>query len=348
MSGDVFIGIGSIMLIGIPLLFGWACFKYGSFKATYGAGYILVLAVAIFIIYCVCIGNISVKTKIITFTVTTIIAGAIIRAIRKSYIEAYEEELIVKDRELKYEIQQKFNSGNYYSVLEDLKKYLMNSKDTEFYHRLGYMYENGYGTTKDYSKAMECYKKADAWREMGYMHYFGYGVPKDKKKAYRYFEISGDKTDCDKVIECFERIANHSDDATALYNLGYFYAEGKGMYQDYQKALYYYQKAADLGSSNACNNLGVMYNSGKGVERNYSLAVKYYQKSADLGNAVACNNVGRCYEYGDGGLFGAKSDKYKALKYYKKAYNLGDREGCENYKRLKNAMGITNDDDVLF
>lgn len=91
-----------------------------------------------------------------------------------------------------------------------------------------------------------------------------------------------------------------------------------------------------------------MYNSGKGVARDYSLAVRYYKKGADLGDEVACNNLGSCYEYGEGGLLGAKPDKYKALKYYKKACDLGNKDGCENYKRLKAQMGITNDDDMLF
>lgn len=245
-------------------------------------------------------------------------------------------------------ITKNYERGNYYDTFEHTKQSLMQNKNTTDYLKLGYMYENGYGTAKDYDKAMQCYEKANARREIGYMHYFGYGVPKNKDKANEYFAKSGDMGNCKQIISYFERISNNSNDANALYNLGWHYAEGKGISQDYQKALYYYKKAADLGNSNACNNLGCMYNSGKGVARDYSLAVRYFQKGADLGYATACNNVGSCYEYGEGGLLGAKPDKYKALKYYKKACNLGDKKGCENYKRLKAQMGITNDDDMLF
>lgn len=109
-------------------------------------------------------------------------------------------------------------------------------------------------------------------------------------------------------LSYFERIADDSNDANALYNLGWHYNEGKGISQDYQKALYYYRQAADLG------------------------------------NKAACNNLGSYYEYGNGG----RVDKYKALKYYKKACDLGDEDGCENYELLKEEMGITNEDDVLF
>lgn len=81
-----------------------------------------------------------------------------------------------------------------------------------------------------------------------------------------------------------------------------------------------------------------------GVAKSYSTARSYFQKAADMGNKIACNNVAGYYEDGTGGT----KDKYQALKYYKKAYDLGNKDGCANYQRLKNEMGITNDDAVLF
>lgn len=258
-------------------------------------------------------------------------------------------EMEQNNNKIKNEIQQKFNSGNHYATLEYLKKSLMKGENTELYRKLGYMYENGYGTTQDYNKAMKCYQKANAWREIGYMHYFGYGVYKDRDRANEYFAKCDDRKNCEEVIKCFEAIAYYNNNASAYYNLGYFYNFGKGVEQDYQKALYYYKKAADLGNSNACNNLGFMYKYGNGTKKDCYTARDYYQKGADLDNAMACNNLGDCYEYGGGGLLlGLKTDKYKAIKYYKKACDLGNKDGCENYKRLKAQMGITNDDDVLF
>lgn len=267
-----------------------------------------------------------------------------------------KEEQKFKRQQQEYEKrQQDYERGNYYGTFEHTKQSLMQNANTADYRKLGYMYENGYGTTQDYNKAMKCYQKANAWREIGYMHYFGYGVPKNKDKANEYFAKCDDRKDCEEVIEFFEdieRIARgeiyvwlgYSSKGAVLYNLGCYYAEGKGVCQDYQKALYYYNKAVDLGSREAYNNLGYMYSSGKGVERDYYTARRYFQKGADLGEEVACNNMGSCYENGWGGSV----DKYKALKYYKKACNLGNQKGCENYERLKNEMGIINDDDVLF
>lgn len=249
--------------------------------------------------------------------------------------------------------QQDYERGDYYGTFEYTKQSLMHNENTANYRKLGYMYENGYGTAKDYDKAMKCYEKANAWREIGYMHYFGLGVPENKDKANEYFAKCDDIEDCKKVIEYFdsiERIASGKNpflgysEKNALFNLGLSYAEGKGVYQDYQKALLCYKEAADLGDKYAYNNLGVMYGTGKGVERDYYTARSYYQKAADLGCEVACDNLGNYYENGRGGGV----DKYKALKYYKKACDLGGQKGCENFKRLKKEMGIRNDDDVLF
>lgn len=224
--------------------------------------------------------------------------------------------------------QQQYERGDYYGTFEHTKQTLqslmqdnnstdfftfeyliLNESITSYRRKLGYMYENGYGTAKDYDKAMKCYEKANAWREIGYMHYFGYGVPKNENRARTYFAKCDDEADYKQIISYFERIVNDSNDANALCNLGWHYTEGKGISQDYHKALYYYQKAADLG------------------------------------NKIACNNLGNCYEYDK--LYVLFS-QYKALKYYKKACDLGNQKGCENYKRLKAQMGITNDDDVLF
>jgi len=42
-----------------------------------------------------------------------------------------------------------------------------------------------------------------------------------------------------------------------------FYERGKGVEQDYSKAIQFYQKAADMDYANAQYNLGVLYDTGK-------------------------------------------------------------------------------------
>ena len=65
-------------------------------------------------------------------------------------------------------------------------------------------------------------------------------------------------------------------DATAQFNLGLMYAQGRGVAQDYAAAFNWYRKAADQGSVGAQNNLGVMYEQGKGVVQDYVQAHKWF------------------------------------------------------------------------
>ena len=49
------------------------------------------------------------------------------------------------------------------------------------------------------------------------------------------------------------------------FDLGLTYRDGKGVTQDLKKALYWYEKAAEMGHARAQSNLGQMYGNGEGV-----------------------------------------------------------------------------------
>lgn len=53
--------------------------------------------------------------------------------------------------------------------------------------------------------------------------------------------------------------------AVAQNALGFMYANGQGVPQDYKKAMEWYRKAAEQGFASAQSNLGVMYAEGRGV-----------------------------------------------------------------------------------
>ncbi|MCL2377680.1 MAG: toll/interleukin-1 receptor domain-containing protein [Defluviitaleaceae bacterium] len=70
--------------------------------------------------------------------------------------------------------------------------------------------------------------------------------------------------------------------------------------QDYEKALYWYRKAAEQGHSGAQTTLGVMYILGQGVEENPERATYWYKRAAVQGNAIAQGNLGISYFTGQG------------------------------------------------
>lgn len=71
--------------------------------------------------------------------------------------------------------------------------------------------------------------------------------------------------------------------------LGVLYEEGKGVRQDYAKAVEYYKKGCDLGYAISCERLGDLYMKGKGVTRNRSSAKRLFGKACDFGSQEACN-----------------------------------------------------------
>ena len=69
-------------------------------------------------------------------------------------------------------------------------------------------------------------------------------------------------------------------DADAQYELGFVYARGLGVPQDYAQAATWYRLAVDQGHAPAQLNLGVLYRDGEGVPQDYTEAHKWYNLAA--------------------------------------------------------------------
>ena len=96
----------------------------------------------------------------------------------------------------------------------------------------------------------------------------------------------------------------------------------------YEEAVDLFQKAADLGHSEAQLMLGMCYFNGDGIKRDYDEAVKWFRKAADQGNALAQYNLGVCYING----IGVNKDPAEAVKWYRKAAEQG-------YEPAEKALG---------
>ncbi len=78
--------------------------------------------------------------------------------------------------------------------------------------------------------------------------------------------------------------------------LGNMYEFGRGVSQDYQKAIEYYSKAVDQDYSRGYYALATLYKSGLGVEKDTPLALKYYTIAADKGHVSAMYNLAVLYD----------------------------------------------------
>jgi len=74
------------------------------------------------------------------------------------------------------------------------------------------------------------------------------------------------------------------------------YFQGRGVSQNYTKALERFTRACDLGDNYGCAFLGIMHDEGKGVGQNISKAVKFYTKACDAGIKKACINLANLYD----------------------------------------------------
>jgi TPR repeat protein len=96
--------------------------------------------------------------------------------------------------------------------------------------------------------------------------------------------------------------------------------EGLGTKQDFQKAFYWYEKAAVQGDASAAYNLGNIYRDGRVVLKNEAKWAQAMQTSAKLGNPAAQFNVALMYTTGE---YVAK-DLSKAFEWLDKAAEGGD------------------------
>lgn len=62
--------------------------------------------------------------------------------------------------------------------------------------------------------------------------------------------------------------------------LGHWYQTGSYVEKDFEKAVYWLEKAANKGEESAQHNLGNCYYYGEGVDQNYSIAIEWFEKAA--------------------------------------------------------------------
>ena len=74
--------------------------------------------------------------------------------------------------------------------------------------------------------------------------------------------------------------------AQAQFNLGYAYANGKGVPEDYKEAVKWWRKSAEQGYAQAQYNLGVMYYDGEGVPEDYIQAYAWWNIAAANGEVI--------------------------------------------------------------
>lgn len=77
------------------------------------------------------------------------------------------------------------------------------------------------------------------------------------------------------------------DNPQAAYNLGYMHTIGLGVPIDSKESIFWYERAASLGSQDAQINLGFIYILAQGVDKDMKKAASYIKQAKESGNEKA-------------------------------------------------------------
>lgn len=126
------------------------------------------------------------------------------------------------------------------------------------------------------------------------------------------------------IEDLFRRAQNGDNDA--CFNLGECFFFGRGVKQDYAKAVKWYTASSDRGDCSSQKKLADCYYLGQGVERNVAAAAYRYEQAAEQGDYDSQKALIRCYMIGGNGLI---PDKDRAA-YYSARYGISTGSGTSD------------------
>jgi hypothetical protein len=143
-----------------------------------------------------------------------------------------------------------------------------------------------------------------------FMHEHGLAVARDPELSLKHY------------VQAAETFATESEKgiAASMSNLGFMYAQGKGVPQDAARAADSFRRAADAGFAMAKVNLGLCRLNGWGVPRDEKAAYALFRDAADAGNGAGAACVGQMLRDG----IAVPAEPREALRYLSQAAEAGD------------------------
>jgi hypothetical protein len=118
--------------------------------------------------------------------------------------------------------------------------------------------------------------------------------------------------------------------------------KGKEAYEaeNYEAALRWFRRAADLGNADAMMGMSWIYGNGRGVPEDDAEAMRWRKMSAEHGNLVAMNSIAGSYEQGEG----VPQDYVQAMEWYKEAADRDDTDAMRSIAYLyERGRGVAQD-----
>lgn len=140
----------------------------------------------------------------------------------------------------------------------------------------------GINNPRNYKKAKELYEKANSYENfppaldgLGDLYLLNQGVQKDFKKAFKHFQNS---------FELSNKLEKNSSFYLneAAYKLGMMHFNGYGTSRDFEKAIFYFKIAGELGQPKAMEKLSEIYEFGIGTGKDQKEALYWLQELKNL------------------------------------------------------------------
>jgi uncharacterized protein len=167
----------------------------------------------------------------------------------------------------------------------------------------------------------------------------GDGVPRDDAEAEKLFlrafeadpaagkmiaslfdpVLSDQLRNMEKAIPWYERAAERGH-GPSLDSLGDIHKYGKGVPIDLEKAFDFFSRAATAGEVSGHFSLGQMYLYGTGRPVDYQLARKHYLLAAGCGNVLSMHSLGKIHAEG----LGTERNQSEALRWFAEAMQASE------------------------
>lgn len=208
-------------------------------------------------------------------------------------------------------IKQKNTQQKAFALFKKLANQDYTTVQTDAQYMLALCYENGYGITKSYPQAIKWYRKTYISANCDVHRVFEEKINKEIEAALDEPDHNGIAPEALRCIteaaeggdlesqKCLMRLyqfgegdieedeeeyaywaerAAENGDAEAMCKIGDMYYKGRGVKQNYKKALYWLHKAVAQGEADAARSIGYYYNS----QKQYKTATKWYRTCAEL------------------------------------------------------------------
>jgi localization factor PodJL len=150
----------------------------------------------------------------------------------------------------------------------------------------------------------------------------------------RFADGKGIKQDFDAALKWYRRSAGRGF-ALAQYRLGTLYERGLGVAKDSHRARVWYERAARQDNIKAMHNLAVLAAGSGSGKPDYDTAARWFAEAAERGLADSQFNLAILYQNG----LGVPMDESLAYKWFSLAASSGDKEAAKRQQELAGKLG---------